>query len=75
MNSMQQSPPSKLQDSTLLTSSQTPSPMQKGSQKEMLVVVVEVDGVVLSDSVEFDLLELDMLVLEFKIEENRSVSS
>ena len=65
MNSRQQSPPSKLHDSTLFTSSQTPSPIQKGSQKEMLVVVkvvvVEVDSMVLSDSVDSDKLELDML--------------
>ena len=65
MNSRQQSPPSKLHDSTLFTSSQTPSPIQKGSQKEMLVVVkvvvVEVEGMVLSDSVDSDMLELDML--------------
>ena len=61
MNSRQQSPPSKLHDSTLFTSSQTPSPIQKGSQKEMLVVVkvvvVEVDSMVLSDSVDSDMLE------------------
>ena len=65
MNSRQQSPPSKLHDSTLFTSSQTPSPIQKGSQKEMLVVVkvvvVEVDSMVLSDSVDSEKIELDML--------------
>ena len=65
MNSRQQSPPSKLHDSTLFTSSQTPSPIQKGSQKEMLVVakvvVVEVDGILLSDSVDSNMLEVDML--------------
>ena len=80
MNSRQQSPPSKLHDSTLLTSSQTPSPIQKGSQKEMLVVVkvvvVEVDGMVLSDAVDSVMIELDMLesVLD-NDEKDRSVSS
>ena len=67
MNSRQQSPPSKLHDSTLFTSSQTPSPIQKGSQKEMLVVVkvvVVVDCMVLSDSVDSDRLELDMLEVD-----------
>ena len=53
----------------LLTSSQTPSPIQKGSQKEMLVVVVEVDGMVLSDSVASDMLELDILVSALDIDE------
>ena len=80
MNSRQQSPPSKLHDSTLLTSSQTPSPIQKGSQKEMLVVVkvvvvVEVDGMVLSDSVDSDMLELDMLESALDNEEDDSESS
>ena len=79
MNSRQQSPPSKLHDSTLFTSSQTPSPIQKGSQKEMLVVVKvvvdEVDGMVLSDSVDSDMLELDMLESALDNEEDSSVSS
>ena len=80
MNSRQQSPPSKLHDSTLFTSSQTPSPIQKGSQKEMLVVVkvvvvVEVDGMVLSDSVDSDMLELDMLESALDNGENGSESS
>ena len=79
MNSRQQSPPSKLHDSTLFTSSQTPSPIQKGSQKEMLVVVkvvvVEVDSMVLSDSVDSDKLELDMLESALDIEEDGSESS
>ena len=80
MNSRQQSPPSKLHDSTLFTSSQTPSPIQKGSQKEMLVVVkvvvVEVNGMVLSDSVDSDMLELDMLESAINNdEEDISVSS
>ena len=81
MNSRQQSPPSKLHDSTLFTSSQTPSPIQKGSQKEMLVVVkvvvvvVVVDGMVLSDSVDSDMLELDMLESALDNGENGSESS
>ena len=80
MNSRQQSPPSKLHDSTLFTSSQTPSPIQKGSQKEMLVVVkvvvvVVVDGMVLSDSVDSDILELDMLESALDNEEDGSESS
>ena len=81
MNSRQQSPPSKLHDSTLFTSSQTPSPIQKGSQKEMLVVVkvvvvvVVVDGMVLSDSVDSDILELDILESVLDNEEDISVSS
>ena len=79
MNSRQQSPPSKLHDSTLFTSSQTPSPIQKGSQKEMLVVVkvvvVEVDSMVLSDSVDSDKLELDMLESALDNEEDGSESS
>ena len=80
MNSRQQSPPSKLHDSTLFTSSQTPSPIQKGSQKEMLVVVkvvvvVEVDGMVLSDLVDSDMLELDMLESALDNGENGSESS
>ena len=79
MNSRQQSPPSKLHDSTLFTSSQTPSPIQKGSQKEMLVVVkvvvVEVDSMVLSDSVDSDILELDMLESALDNEEDGSESS
>ena len=79
MNSRQQSPPSKLHDSTLFTSSQTPSPIQKGSQKEMLVVVkvvvVVVDGMVLSDSVDSDILELDMLESALDNEEDDSESS
>ena len=79
MNSRQQSPPSKLHDSTLFTSSQTPSPIQKGSQKEMLVVVkvvvVVVDGMVLSDSVDSDILELDILESVLDNEEDSSVSS
>ena len=73
MYSRQQSPPSKLQDSTLLTSSQTPSPIQKGSQKETLVVVkvvvVEVDDMMLSGSVASDMLELDILDSELDIDE------
>ena len=77
MNSRQQSPPSKLHDSTLFTSSQTPSPIQKGSQKEMIVVVkvvvVEVDSMVLSDSVDSEMPELDMLELLLDNEEDRSV--
>ena len=79
MNSRQQSPPSKLHDSTLFTSSQTPSPIQKGSQKEMLVVVkvvvVVVDGMVLFDSVDSDILELDILESVLDNEEDSSVSS
>ena len=79
MNSRQQSPPSKLHDSTLFTSSQTPSPIQKGSQKEMLVVVkvvvVVVEGMVLSDSVDSDMLELDMLESALDNEEDGSESS
>ena len=79
MNFRQQSPPSKLHDSTLFTSSQTPSPIQKGSQKEMLVVVkvvvVVVDGMVLSDSVDSDILELDMLESALDNEEDGSESS
>ena len=79
MNSRQQSPPSKLHDSTLFTSSQTPSPIQKGSQKEILevmkVVAVEVDGMVLSDSVDSDVLELDMLETALDNVEDGSESS
>ena len=79
MNSRQQSPPSKLHDSILLMSSQTPSPIQKGSQAAKLVVVktvvVEVVGMVLSDSVESGMLEDDMLASVLDIEVEGSVTS
>ena len=79
MNSRQQSPPSKLHDSTLLTSSQTPSPIQKGSQKEMLVVekvvVVEIEGMELSDSVDSTMVKLDGLESMLDIDEDKLESS
>ena len=59
-------------------SSQTPSPIQKGSQVAKLVVVktvvVEVVGMVLSDSVESGMLEDDMLASVLDIEVEGSVT-